>query len=146
MPHTVHVSTIIHAPLQKVWACFRDFNGLARWQPSVTESRLEEGGRHDAVGSVRYLTGKSSGFVREQLLMLDDPGTALRYAVIESSLPVRDCIAGVSLHPVTDSGHTLVQWWADFQAEGAPLSDVAKAMQAMYTAALAALDAKLREA
>ncbi|ADP15157.1 polyketide cyclase/dehydrase family protein [Achromobacter xylosoxidans A8] len=145
MPHTVHVSAIVHAPLEKVWACFRDFDGLARWQPGVAESRIEEGGRHDAVGSVRYLTGKSSGFVREKLLMLDDPGTTLRYAVIETSLPLRDGIAGVSLHPITESGHTLVQWWADFRVEGAPLSDVANAMQAMYATALAALDAKLRE-
>jgi len=145
MPHTVQVSAIVHAPLQKVWACFRDFDGLARWQPGVAESRIEEGGRHDAVGSVRHLTGKSSGFVREKLLMLDDPGATMSYAIIESSMPVRDCTAGVSLHAVTESGHTLVQWWADFRVEGAPLGDVASAMRAMYQAGLAALDAKLRE-
>lgn len=145
MPHTVHVSAIIHAPLQKVWACLRDFNGLARWQPSVTESRLEEGGRHDAVGSVRYLTGKQPGFVREQLLMLDDPGATLRYAIIETSLPVREATAGMSLPPVTESGHTLVQWWADFRVEGAPTDLVVNGMRTMYATALKALDAKLRE-
>ncbi len=147
MPHTVNVSALIHAPLQEVWARFRDFNGLADWHPGIAQSRLEEGGRHDAVGSVRYLTLKPSGFVRERLLMLDDPGTALRYSIIETDLPMRDYIAGVSLLPVTEGGQTLVQWWADFRVEGAELADVAKAVgQGVFAAGLAALDEKLRRA
>ncbi|CAB3909206.1 SRPBCC family protein [Achromobacter denitrificans] len=147
MPHTVNVSALIHAPLQEVWARFRDFNGLADWHPGIAQSRLEEGGRHDAVGSVRHLTLKPSGFVRERLLMLDDPGTALRYSIVETDLPMRDYIAGVSLHPVTEGGQTLVQWWADFRVEGAELADVAKAVgQGVFAAGLAALDEKLRRA
>ena len=43
MPHTVNVSALIHAPLQEVWARFRDFNGLADWHPGIAQSRL--GGR-----------------------------------------------------------------------------------------------------
>jgi len=147
MPHTVHVSAIVHATLQEVWARFRDFDGLAAWHPGIAQSRLEEGGRHDAVGSVRHLTLKPSGFVRERLLMLDDPGTALRYSIIETDLPMRDYVAGVSLHPITETGHTLVEWWADFRVEGAELSDVANAVgQGVFAAGLAALDEKLRMA
>ncbi|MGE8688022.1 MAG: SRPBCC family protein [Achromobacter sp.] len=147
MTHTVHVSAVVHAPLQEVWARFRDFDGLAGWHPGIEQSRLEEGGRHDAVGSVRHLTLKPAGFVRERLLMLDDPGTALRYSIIETDLPMRDYVAGVSLHPVTESGHTLVQWWADFRVEGAELSDVANAVgKGVFAAGLAALDEKLRRA
>jgi len=146
MPHTVHITAVVHAPLNKVWPLFRDFNGLAGWHPGVAESRLEAGGRHDAVGSVRHLTLQPSGFVREQLLMLDDPNTALRYSIIETDLPMRDYVAGVSLHPITEGGGTLVQWWADFRVEGAPLSDVAAAVgQNVFAAGLAALDEKLRE-
>ncbi|MEN4921857.1 SRPBCC family protein [Achromobacter spanius] len=145
MPHTVHITAIVHAPLDKVWPMFRDFNGLGAWHPGIAQSRLEEGGRHDAVGTVRHLTLKPSGFVREQLLMLDDPNTALRYSIIDTDLPMRDYVAGVSLHPVTEGGGTLVQWWADFRVEGAELTDVAGAVgQGVFAAGLAALDAKLR--
>ncbi|MGV2863717.1 SRPBCC family protein [Achromobacter sp. ESBL13] len=150
MSHTVFVSAVIHAPLEKAWPCFRDFDGLAAWHPGVAQSRLEADGRHDAVGSVRYLTLEPSGFVREQLLMLDDPNAALRYSIIETDLPMRDYTAGVSLHRITESGqasgeHTLVQWWADFRVEGAELADVARAVgQNVFAAGLAALDEKLR--
>ncbi|TQJ97640.1 SRPBCC family protein [Achromobacter sp. SLBN-14] len=145
MPHTVHITAIVNAPLDRVWPLFRDFNGLGGWHPGVAQSRLEEGGRHDAVGSVRHLTLKPSGFVREQLLMLDDPNTALRYSIIETDLPMRDYVAGISLHPVTEGGGTLVQWWADFRVEGARLSDVAEAVgQNVFAAGLAALEEKLR--
>lgn len=145
MPHTVHITAVVHAPLDKLWPLFRDFNGLGGWHPGVAESRLEEGGRHDAVGSVRHLTLKPSGFVRERLLMLDDPNTELRYSIIETDLPMRDYVAGVSLHPITEGGGTLVQWWADFRVEGAALSDVAAAVgQNVFAAGLAALDEKLR--
>lgn len=146
MPHTVYTSAIVQAPLAKVWPLFRDFNGLAGWHPGIAQSHLEEGGRHDAIGSVRYLSLKPSGFVREQLLMLDDPGTALRYSIIETDLPMRDYIAGVNLRAITESGTTLVEWWADFRVEAdADLQAVATAVgQGVFAAGLAALDEKLR--
>lgn len=146
MPHTVYTSAIVQAPLAKVWPLFRDFNGLAGWHPGIAQSHLEEGGRHDAVGSVRYLSLKPSGFVREQLLMLDDPGTALRYSIIETDLPMRDYVAGVTLRAITESGTTLVEWWADFRVEAdADLQAVATAVgQGVFAAGLAALDEKLR--
>ncbi|WOB71670.1 SRPBCC family protein [Achromobacter xylosoxidans] len=146
MPHTVYTSAIVQAPLAKVWPLFRDFNGLAGWHPGVAQSRLEEGGRHDAIGSVRYLSLKPSGFVREQLLMLDDPGTALRYSIIETDLPMRDYVAGINLRAITESGTTLVEWWADFRVEAdADLQAVATAVgQGVFAAGLVALDAKLR--
>ncbi|CUI38076.1 SRPBCC family protein [Achromobacter xylosoxidans] len=146
MPHTVYTSAIVQAPLAKVWPLFRDFDGLAGWHPGIAQSRLEEGGRHDAIGSVRYLSLKPSGFVREQLLMLDDPGTALRYSIIETDLPMRDYVAGINLRAITESGTTLVEWWADFRVEAdADLQAVATAVgQGVFAAGLAALDAKLR--
>ena len=104
---TPYISAIIHAPLEQVWPMFRDFNGLAGWHPGVAVSRLEDG-RADALGSVRHLTLQPSGFVREQLLMLDDPGTALRYSIIETDLPMRDYVAGVQLRRVTEGG--LTRW------------------------------------
>ncbi len=60
---------------------------------------------------------------------------------------MRDYVAGVALHAITEGGHTLVEWWADFRVEGAELSDVANAVgRNVFAAGLAALDEKLRGA
>ena len=38
---TVHVSSVIDAPIEKVWARIRDFNGLPSWHPRMIESEIE---------------------------------------------------------------------------------------------------------
>lgn len=150
MPHTAYASAVIGAPIEQVWPLFRDFNALSQWHPGIRESRLEAGGRGDAVGSVRHLTLASPDparpdFVREQLPMLDDPGTALRYSIIETSLPMRDYVAGVRMVSVTATGQTFAEWWADFGVKpGAQLADVAALVsRGVFAAGLAALDRKL---
>ena len=83
--------------------------------------------------------------MREQLLMLDDPGTALRYSIIETDLPMRDYVAGVQLRRVTEGGLTLVEWWADFRVEaGADLAPWPAPWAGRVRGGLKALDEKLR--
>ena len=36
-------STILDAPVDRVWDVLRDFNGHDRWHPAVTESAIERG-------------------------------------------------------------------------------------------------------
>lgn len=143
--HTVFVSGLVPAPIEQVWPLLRDFNALALWHPAVAASRVEEGGRADALGSVRRLELRPDGFVRERLLMLDDPGHALRYSIIETSLPMRDYVAGIHLAPVTLTGGTLVTWWADFGVvDGADLTAVAQAVgENVFGAGIRALAQRL---
>lgn len=146
MQHTVYISAVIQAPLEKVWPQFRNFNGLSDWHPGIAKSVIEADGRADALASVRYLTLSPSGFVREKLLMLDDTEHALRYSIIETDLPMRNYVAGVAMHRVTQDDTTFVQWWADFDVdEGVNLQDVAAAVgSGVFAAGLAALNEKLK--
>ncbi|KDC43587.1 SRPBCC family protein [Bordetella bronchiseptica] len=146
MSHLVYVSRVVAAPIERVWPHLRDFNGLSAWHPGVADSRLEEGGRDDAPGTVRLLSLNPSGYVRERLLMLDDAGRSLRYAIIETDLPMRDYVAGVDLCPVTEGGGTFAQWWADFDVvAGANRDEVARLVgEGVFAAGLQALDQYLR--
>jgi hypothetical protein len=36
-------STIIDAPIERVWAVLRDFNSHVHWHPVVADSHIEEG-------------------------------------------------------------------------------------------------------
>ncbi|WP_161935643.1 SRPBCC family protein, partial [Burkholderia pseudomallei] len=72
MNHTSFASSVIDAPIERVWAFFRDFDGLPAFHPAIVESRLEPGPDAYTVGAVRYLT-LADGYVREKLLKLDEP-------------------------------------------------------------------------
>ena len=61
-------STVIDAPLERVWAVLRDFNSHDQWHDVVEQSRIEGGERDDRVGCVRSFTLKDGNRIREQLI------------------------------------------------------------------------------
>ncbi len=65
-------STVIDAPIERVWAVLRDFNSHDQWHSAVEASRIEGGERGDQVGCVRSFTLKDGNRIREQLLTLSD--------------------------------------------------------------------------
>ena len=65
-------STVIDAPIERVWAVLRDFNSHDQWHDVVDQSRIEGGERSDQVGCVRSFTLKDGNRIREQLLTLSD--------------------------------------------------------------------------
>ena len=61
-------STIIDAPVDRVWAIVRDFNGFDRWLPAVRTSAIERHLPSDLIGCVRRLQLADGAEVREQNL------------------------------------------------------------------------------
>lgn len=110
--HTVHITEIIDAPIEKIWEIIRDFNGLSFYHPLIKASRIEVGDGK-SVGSVRYLT-LDSGFVREELLMFNDENYAFDYSIIDGTLPVENYKASVRLTFDKKHNKTTCEWWADF--------------------------------
>lgn len=117
MANTVYISHVIDAPIEKVWDVMRDFNDMPSYHPGIKASVIESDAPSDQVGCVRRLT-LSNGFVRERLLCLDDSNYIFTYEIIEGTLPVRDYVAGVRLHQVTDGNRTFGEWWANFEVVG----------------------------
>ncbi|MCA3017993.1 MAG: SRPBCC family protein, partial [Rhodocyclaceae bacterium] len=66
----VYISSVIDAPVGRVWERVRDFNALPRWLPLVRESRIENGEPSDRVGCVRDFRLQNGDRLREQLLAL----------------------------------------------------------------------------
>jgi len=113
---TVGRSTIIDAPIAAVWAILRDFNGHDRWHPAVARSNLEQGRRTDQIGAVRNFVLGGGERLRERLLALSDRDHSLRYAIVESEIPLENYVAEVSLKPVTDGDRTFWSWQSKFDA------------------------------
>jgi hypothetical protein len=118
MPNTVYISDVIDAPIEKVWGIMRDFNDMPAYHPGIKKSAIEAGCSSDQVGCMRHLT-LADGFVKERLLCLDDKNYVFTYEITEGSLPVRNYVAGVRLHRVTEGNRTFAEWWADFEVVGA---------------------------
>jgi len=143
MPNTVYVSHVIDAPIETVWGIMRDYNDMPSYHPGIKRSVIENDLPSDQVGCVRRLT-LGEGYVREVLLCLDDRNYAFTYEIIEGTLPVRNYVAGVRLHRVTDGNRTYAEWWADFDVAGADRDAViAQIGNNVFAAGFRAVAAKL---
>ncbi len=107
-------STIIDAPIERVWAVLRDFNSHDQWHAVVDSSRIEGLDRSDQVGCVRSFTLKDGNRIREQLLTLDDREYKSTYCIVEATVPLQRYVATVTLKPVTDSQRTFWHWEGTF--------------------------------
>ncbi|WP_213956480.1 SRPBCC family protein [Variovorax sp. dw_954] len=107
-------STVIDAPIDRVWAVLRDFNSHDQWHSAIAESRIEGNERSDQVGCVRSFTLKDGNRIREQLLTLDDTQHKSTYCIVEATLPLQRYVATVTLKPVTDGNRTFWHWESTF--------------------------------
>lgn len=110
----VFVSTVIDAPVGKVWAVIRDFNGLPSWSPFAAESRIEQNAKADQVGCIRNFRLKDGGRIRERLLALSDYDFAMVYGILESPMAVENYVSTLRLFPVTDGDRSYAEWSAEF--------------------------------
>lgn len=110
-------SAVIPAPIDRVWAVVRDFDGLPAWHPAIETSTLDSGGEGQ-VGSVRRLTLGDGGVVVERLVALDDDEHRLVYAITESPFAVRRYVSTMHLSPITETGETFMEWFAEYDGDG----------------------------
>lgn len=107
-------STVIDAPIERVWAVLRDFNSHDQWHDVVQESRIEGGERSDQVGCVRSFMLKDGNRIREQLLTLSDTEHKSTYCIVEATVPLQRYVATLTLKPVTDGNRTFWHWESTF--------------------------------
>ena len=113
LQHVVR-STVIEAPIARVWAVLRDFNSHDRWHSAIEASRIEGDERSDQVGCVRNFTLKDGNRIREQLLTLSDSDHQSTYCIVEASVPLQRYVATMTLKPVTDGNRTFWHWESTF--------------------------------
>jgi hypothetical protein len=119
-------STIIDAPVDRVWAIVRDFNGFDRWLPAVRNSAIERHLSSDLIGCVRRLQLADGAEVREQLLALSDLEMAFSYCLLDTPIPLFNYVAHVRLLPVTDGNRTFWHWEARFTTPAGAEADMTK--------------------
>jgi uncharacterized protein YndB with AHSA1/START domain len=115
---SVFVSTVINAPIERVWRVVGDFNGLPSWMAGMKASEIEAGHDASAVGAVRRLTLDGTGdILRERLEQISDDEYRITYAVLEGPLPVKKVVTTMRLRRITDSSGTYGEWSSRFETE-----------------------------
>jgi NADPH:quinone reductase len=107
-------TAIIDAPIDRVWALIRDFNGHDHWHPAVAYSEIENGEAPDQLGCVRNFQMQDGGRIREQLLSLSDREHSFTYCILDASVPLKRYVATCTLKPVTDGNQTFWWWQSTF--------------------------------
>lgn len=109
-------SVIIDAPITKVWAVVRQFDGVVNWNPGVTKATLESG-LPTEVGAVRKLDIVDGSVFRETLLAHSDLEHFYTYDILESPLACRNYVSCHRLIEITDGARTLSVWQGEFDCE-----------------------------
>ncbi|TWG08679.1 SRPBCC family protein [Saccharopolyspora dendranthemae] len=139
-----YASAVIEAPVDTVWAAVRDFDGLPVWHPAIASSEIEDGLAAASVGCVRRLQLADGGEVRERLVSLDDVARSYTYEFVTSPFPVRSYRSTIHVLPVTASGHSFVEWCADFDADADVEAEMDRTFaQGVYATGLKGLAAHL---
>ena len=107
-------STVIDAPIERVWAVLRDFNSHGQWHDVVDSSEIEDDKHSDRIGCVRNFTLKDGSHIREMLLSLSDKDYISTYTIVEATVPLQRYVATITLKPVTDGQRTFWHWASSF--------------------------------
>lgn len=134
------VTTVLEAPIEKVWGYVGDFTTWHTWIPRITSTEMDPGSEGGQVGSVRRLTLSDGSTIREQLVVKDDDRRVIAYTFPAGSpFPVRRYLGRVRLYPVTTTGATFLHWSGAFDADEAVEATLVARFSATYTAFIAGL-------
>ncbi len=135
-------STVVDSPIGKTWETIRNFHEM-NWASPVIEQVDKVGDiSGDQPGARRVL----NGVFHETLVTLDDEHRRFSYSIDDGPGPVaRDAVSNylgaVELHPVTDTGQTLVVWSSSYDSDASEA--VGDFCNPIYQALLAALKSHL---
>ena len=108
---TIDVNTHIHAPIERVWGLFSDYEGYTILK-GVSKARLLEEGQDErnGVGAVREVRVLGVTFI-EDIVTFDGPNR-LEYRVRKSTVPIRHEIGTMDFTTCGDA--TDVRWVSRF--------------------------------
>src|SRR5215471_6001792 len=110
----IFVSSVVDAPVEKVWATIRRFDAVAHWLPFVKTSPIEDGRDPTRVGCIRVSTQTDGEVFREVLVALSDAERFYSYTFVSSPVPVRNHRTTLKVLPITDGQRSYVAWSSRF--------------------------------
>ena len=120
-----------------VWEFAGGFCTIKDWHPLVADCQETKEG--DA--TFRTLTLKDGAKIKEKLLESDD--ASYSYEIVESPLPVKNYKAKFSVADGNHENRTMVEWSAEFEANGASDEDATKKIKDIFDGGLKGIKHKM---
>jgi len=120
-----------------VWEFAGGFCAIKDWHPLIADCQETKEG--DV--TFRTLTLKDGGKIKEKLLGSDD--TSYSYEIVESPLPVKNYKAKLSVEDGNHENRTMVEWSADFEANGASDDEATKKIKDIFDGGLKGIKHKM---
>jgi hypothetical protein len=130
-----YFSARVNADIDRVWAVFGDFHGVAKWVWAV-DSCMAVGGRASGEpGAIREYTRRDGITMQERLVAYDGVGHSYSYEFVGAvPFPV-SCFRGtLRLSPIVEDGTTFVELVAEFEAEPGVRENVKKQFERIFAA------------
>jgi len=136
-------STVLEAPVDKVWKTVRDFHDLS-WADGVITSVEKMG---DVVGHDVGARRLVNGVFDETLVSFDEEHHTFSYHLTDGPGPVaqdavKNYIGTVRLLPVTRGGHTFFEWSTKYEGDEEAIAELCNGI---YNALLEKLEEKFNE-
>ncbi|GAB1486335.1 hypothetical protein MASR2M79_13840 [Aminivibrio sp.] len=139
----IYYSTIISAPLEKVWEMVRDFSSFPSGTPTCLplKSRIPRTGVHGLHRLRPAHSAREGGMDEGKLLALSDADFTLTYSIVETKMKVANFMGAITLTPSlrrttpSPSGRPSSTWQREAQEE-----ETADAVLAHFSAGLENLD------
>jgi hypothetical protein len=121
----VYTSTVIDAPVDKVWALVRNFDAPQQWflRDPPMQMTIEDGAAPDQVSAVRVVSAGGEVRGKERLVAHSDLDRTFTYQFAEDipGYDLRDYTATIRVRPITDGDRTFFEWFATFDCDEAVL-------------------------
>ncbi|HPF46104.1 MAG: SRPBCC family protein [Alphaproteobacteria bacterium] len=111
---TVFETSVIDAPIDKVWEVVRGFNDLQKWHPAIAKGEIEGGLDPLTIGCIRNFYLQDGENIRETLLAFSDIDYTFTYDMLTTGLGLFNYLSTMELRPITDGDRTYIQWSAEF--------------------------------
>lgn|SRR5262249_45566718 len=130
----IYESSLIAAPVKRVWEYVRDFNSLPKWFPGVTDSHIEPGMAANQIGCIRNFGLEGGARIRERLIDFSDHDHVCNYQMIECPLPIANYVATVRLSATGGNG-TVVEITSRFDSPPAQEKEMVGLLTTTYRGA-----------
>ncbi len=134
----VKVSDDFDASIDQVWALIKDFGNLSAWAPNAKITYLEGEG----IGAIRHVD-TAIGHFKERCEAHDDANYSFSYALLESSVPLKDYVATVKLKE-TGPRSCAIEWASVFEPVDVSEGEMIRIVEQTYAGFISAIKNALK--